>query len=418
MPGDLYSRLRRALASGGPETPRERVVARPANEGAIERLVPGMVQENAAGRYFRAISPFASDHVHGRAPLLDFTRLTRRGFACLARQPELEDVDPSRIVFLDTETTGLAGGTGTYVFMVGLAYLDRERLVVDQFFMRDHSEERAMLEALADTLSGFEHVATFNGKSFDLPLLATRYTAARLRPRLDFRIHFDLLFPSRRVWRDRLESCSLGTIELDIFGHRRARDLPSWQIPEAYFRYVRQGDADDVALVFEHNVHDLLSLVTLTGLLGRLFERGEENLNGHDLYAVARLYEDLGWPGDAADAYRRVLDHPRERAVRESASLRLAHLLKRTGRYEEAAVMWKDLIRQRSSGWTPYVELAKVYEHRLRDLPRALAVVEHALTRMEVSGVGDGTSREDLEYRLARLRRKQAARGAAAVAEA
>src|SRR5262249_46220814 len=181
--------------------------------------------------------------------------------------------------------------------MVGLAYFRGDRLLVRQFFMRHHAEEPAMLAALNQVLGRHEAVVTFNGKSFDVPLLLTRYTANRQHAAVPTEIHLDLLHPARRFCREQLESCTLGTLERAALGHSRTPDIPSWMIAELYCRYLRGGDARSMVAMFEHNLHDVLSLVALACRLCRLLARPAESAsatpsaNVFELFAAARIYE-------------------------------------------------------------------------------------------------------------------------------
>ena len=271
------------------------------------------VLEGPLGTCFVAESELALDHHHGDEALGRFFELTDRGLGCLARLVEPLAIDRESILFLDTETTGLSGGTGTYVFMVGLAYFRGDRLLVRQYFMRDHAEEPAMLAALSQVFARHEAVVTFNGKSFDVPLLLTRYTANRQRPSVPTEIHLDLLHPSRRFWREQLESCTLGTLERAVLGHSRRYDVPSWMIPDLYFRYLRGDDPREMVAVFEHNLHDVLSLVALTCRLGRLLDGpavadpAEAVPSVFELFAAARIYEDLGLLEEAYARYEQAL---------------------------------------------------------------------------------------------------------------
>ena len=362
----------------------------------------------------------ALNHLHGEQPLGRFFDVSDRGLGCLARLVEPLDVDRESIVFLDTETTGLSGGTGTYAFMVGLAFFRGDRLLVRQFFMRHHAEEPAMLAALSQILGRHEAVVTFNGKSFDVPLLLTRYTANRQRPSLPTEIHLDLLHPSRRFWREQLESCTLGTLERAVLGHSRSGDIPSWMIPELYFRYLRGDDARAMAAVFEHNLHDVLSLVALTCRLGRLLDCPTEpaipdpTASVHELFGAARIFEDLGLLEEAYARYEQALALKRDVAVRARVASRLAALCKRAGRHERAVQLWRRLASLGLTGAEPFVELAKHFEHRLRDYDAAIQVVEEALTVTEIQVLrrqpGASTERAALQHRLSRLLAKRSRR--------
>ena len=269
-----------------------------------------------------------------------------------------------------------------------------------------------MLAALNALFPRFRGVVTFNGKAFDLPLLQTRFVASRQRPTLRVELHLDLLFPSRRLWRERLPSCSLGSIEQAILGHRRRDDVPSWMVPQLYFRYVRDGDARPMVRVFQHNLDDVLSLVALAGRLGRLLgdPLGQE-ADADDLEAVGRLYEEFGYCDDAAGCYERALAVAGTSQARGRVAVRLARLCKRTGRSERALDLWRRLALAGATSCAPHVELAKHYEHRAGDYAAAIAVVQEALTLAELAEArrrpGAAGERAELERRLARLVAKQ-----------
>jgi uncharacterized protein len=421
---ELRERLRRALGPSrpgtGPESPARSQASghQPATRTVdVHDLVPGSIVEGPLGACFVAEHELALDHRHGDASLGQFFEVTDRGLGCLARLVEPLDVDRESIVFLDTETTGLAGGTGTFIFMVGLAYFRGDRLLVRQFFMRHHAEEPAMLAALNQLLGRHEAVVTFNGKSFDMPLLLTRYTANRQRPTVPTEIHLDLLHPARRFWREQLESCTLGTLERAVLGHSRDSDVPSWMIPELYFRYLRGGDAREMVTVFEHNLHDILTLVVLTCRLGRLLDSptGAPSPDAapsvFELFGAARIYEDLGLLEEACVRYEQALALRRDVAVRARVAARLAALCKRAGRHERAVQLWRRLASLGLTGCEPFVELAKHFEHRLRDYDAAIQVVEEALTVSELQVLrrrpGAAAERTALEHRLGRLLAKR-----------
>jgi uncharacterized protein YprB with RNaseH-like and TPR domain len=436
MTVDLRERLRRVLGPSRPSSTDgagERADGRAAlsrstrepgaaRERDVHDLVPGSVIEGPLGACFVAERELSLDHRHGDEALGRFFELTDRGLGCLARAVEPLAIDRESIVFLDTETTGLAGGTGTYVFMVGLAYFRGDRLLVRQYFMRDHAEEPAMLAALSQVLGRHEAVVTFNGKSFDVPLLLTRYIANRQRPTVPTEIHLDLLHASRRFWREQLESCTLGTLERAVLGHSRAADVPSWMIPDLYFRYLRGGDPRAMVAVFEHNLHDVLSLVALTCRLGRLLDgppatvpsgpgRVDAGPSVFELFAAARIYEDLGLLEEACARYEQALAVKRDIVVRARVASRLAALCKRAGRHERAVQLWRRLATLGLTGCEPFVELAKHFEYRQRDYDAAIEVVQEALAVAELRTLrhqaGAAAERAALEHRLARLLAKR-----------
>jgi uncharacterized protein len=395
--------------------PRPVVPARPA-----VTLAGGREEETPFGPCYLIERRYPLDHQHGSRPLGALTKVAPDLLAALGGDPRLAALLHEQLVLLDTETTGLAGGTGTYVFLVGLGFLTTDAtgpaFVVRQYFLRQLREERALLHALGALLAQFGALVTFNGKSFDWPLLATRYTLARQAMPAAAWPHLDLLHPARRVWRHRLPSCSLSALEAAILGVQRASDVPSALIPDLYFRYLRDGDPQPLLPVLAHNEADIVSLAALLIHLGQLAgpdgPAAYPELPGADRYGLATLQAALGRPEASIAALRAALADPALPApLRRAARLTLALALKRARRWEEAAPLWRDLIRTEArrkapDPW-PYIELAKYQEHIARDYPAAIATVEAVLALLTLRGVAVG--RDELHYRLARLQRKLAA---------
>jgi hypothetical protein len=320
------------------------------------------------------------------------------------------------LVFLDTETTGLSGGTGTYAFMVGLGRFHPEGFRVAQLFMRDPGEEPSLLSGLEALLNPGGALVTFNGKAFDLPLLNTRFvagpgTAGPGTSPLVGRTHVDLLPLARRLWRDRLESRALGYLETHVLGAvRAADDVEGWRIPELYFDYLRTGDARPLRDVFYHNAMDLLALAGLFGLLARALHdpAGGDLDHGSDLVALARLFQDLG-NGDSAEAlFRAGLERNLPSGIRRDAVYRLSALRRRRGDLTAALEGWRDAARD---GHLPaHVELAKHCEHTLRNYREAEGWTRTALRLLETGDLDPRRRarwRGELEHRLGRLLRKR-----------
>lgn len=263
-----------ALSGTRPAAPSRPVVpARPA-----VTLAGGQEEATPFGPCYLIERRYPLDHQHGPWPLGALTTVAPDLLAALGGDARLGSLPHERLVLLDTETTGLAGGTGTYVFLVGLGFLTADTagpaFVVRQYFLRELREERALLHALGATLARFGALVTFNGKSFDWPLLATRYTLARQTLPVAAWPHLDLLHPARRVWKHRLPSCSLGALEAAILGVRRVNDVPGALIPDLYFRYLRDGDPRPLLPVLAHNEADIVSLAALLIHLGQLHWTG------------------------------------------------------------------------------------------------------------------------------------------------
>ncbi len=348
-------------------------------------------------------------HEQIRRPLWEFPGAfdVRRETVMLMQGDEMPDsFDPRRILYLDTETTGLMGGAGTVAFEVGLGYLTDEGFVLHQYVMRDYPEEKFLLQAVADVASRFDVVCTFNGKSFDVPLLKDRFLLNRIRTNCLDKPHIDLLHIARRVWKLRLKKCNLSHLEEAILGYPRVDDLPGAEVPERFFRYLKTGDFSLLEDVLEHNAQDVCSMCTLLSHMCRMYERPEELHHGEDIYSMGVALERMRHPEEARKCYRLASGG----VMRVQGQLRLAGSLRRAGDRVEAANIWLGMIVRREGGVVPYIELAKHYEHIQRDIPAALDVTRRALMLLAEPSLVEppetARCREDLNKRYERLRSK------------
>ena len=380
---------------------------------AIETLLPGQVVDTDHGAFFLYREEHELDGRHGHHGLDDLLAHPPQNAALLARDERLANVDFQRMAFIDTETTGLAGGTGTYAFLVGVGVFKEDGFAIHQFFMRDYDEEPAMLHALGELLDGLEAVVSFNGKSFDLPLLETRFIMARQLPRLVEAPHLDLLPAARRFWKYRLDSCALSSLETEILGVQRTQDdVPGWLIPGLYVDYARSGDAREMPRIFYHNAVDILSLVTLAARMCELLSLplpADVELPAEDLYGLARLLHDLGQSDRAEAAFEQAALTSLGRPVREMAMRDLAYLLKRQERREEALPWWQELVESESAVYA-CEELAKHYEWHDGDLSQAITWTERGIVLVKAwpSGPKRRDTLAEFEHRLERLNRKMA----------
>lgn len=412
-----------------------------------ESLLPGRERITPHGSCFVAEWRYPLAHLHGHAALGAILETPLHHAAPLLARRRDERVrllaaDPRRLIYLDTETTGLAGGTGTYAFLIGIGRFMGDEFVVRQLFMRELHEEHAALHLLAEEMAGYEALVTYNGKAFDWPLLETRYALARRggpHGPGDPAAHVDLLFAARRLWKARLDNCALGTVERDVLGVRRGDDVPGWLIPQLYFAYLRDHDARPLAGVFRHNALDLLSLAALLGRVASIrgAAPGESALEGDtppcadEMLALGRCLEEGGNFEDALACYQAALHGtglPRatlHNAIVREARLRAGALLKRLRRSAEAVAHWEALLEHGAGGGRcdiqPHEELAKYYEHEMRDFVLARSHVLRALVALDGTGArAAARERARLVHRLARLERlltlpAQAADGARAV---
>jgi len=325
-----------------------------------------------------------------------------------------------RMLFVDLETTGLAGGAGTYAFLVGCAWFGDGAFRTRQFFLSSFAAERVLLESVAAAAADSGTVVTYNGKSFDLPLIETRYALHRMPTPFAGLPHVDMLHPARRLWRNERHGAGLGSmpgvegagcrltsLEAALCGYSREGDVPGFEIPSRYFHFVRSGDARGLEAVMEHNRLDLLSLALVTARAARLLEDGPSAARtAEEALGIGRLYERAGLGGDARGAFACAADMPGASSATRAEALRAAAVLaRRERRFEDAAIAWRRILDLRRS--PPHIvreaadALAVHHEHRLRD---PLAARRFALEAMTLEGsLG---RREALQHRLARLNRK------------
>lgn len=415
---DLLRQLEylRRLESGPRRLPAHRAAK------GVDEYVEGQVERNPAGEFFLARQALPFGRPYGRLRIGDVCGADLSPLSLFFDGTALPD--PSRLVYLDTETTGLAGGTGTCAFLIGIGAIDGSQFVVRQFFLRDYPDERAALAALGDVLNAYEGIVTFNGKTFDVPLLETRYSLSRLKSPFSDRLHLDLLHPARHVWKLRLESCQLTNLEKEILGITRKGDVAGSEIPGIYFDYLRTGNARGLQPVFYHNALDIVTLAALTFEMARAIgDGGAETLKSSlDLFGLSRLFERFGAVEQSVSACRRALAAGLPQPVESRALWQLASQHKRRRQYEEAAELWMELLRredERQDGDELIIqvleELAIYHEHRRGDAKAAIQFAEEAFRRLRGSGGKDVQGASDdyrrlrrFTLRMMRLQRKSA----------
>ena len=337
----------------------------------VEKVVEGHFIPTLRGETYSASCFYPLDHSQGDVPILFQDELDM--LALWAGDDTLKTKKPEDFVFLDTETSGLSGGTGTYAFMVGAGRFEKDGFHLEQFFMRDPGEEPALLEALTNFLAPTSVLVTYNGKAFDVPLLQTRFRLHSMPILVKEMIHLDLLHLARRLWRDRLPSRTLKYIEENILGLPRTdEEVPGYEIPYLYFDYLRSRDARPLAGVFYHNNMDIVSLASMLNhmnhMLAQPLDRGIAH--GLDRIALAKLYEDLGRWDMAAAIYEHGLEEELPEADFSKAVKRLSILQRRRGDINSAVDLW---MKAAQDGHIyAHIEIAKHHEHRLRDPDTAL----------------------------------------------
>lgn len=350
----------------------------------VEDVVSGIEHTTPFGTAFLADAHYPEDYQHGIIPFsqkVDFGLLGEwAGYPSLAEKPT------DQFVFLDTETSGLAGGTGTFAFMIGLGWWQADGFRLQQFFLREPAEETAVLAALDEILTPFQTVVTYNGKSFDIPLLNARHTLSAFRSPFPAMQHVDLLALSRRIWRNRLASRSLGSIEQDVLAiSRNQEEIPGWMIPEMYFDYLKTGDSRPMAGVFYHNRMDILSLAALFLHQSNLLSNPMDWLaaEGLDLIAIAKLYDDTGRREQAIQLYEHSLSLGLPRPFFIQTLYRYADLARKEARFDQAINLWQKAAEL--DELPACLELAKHYEHRIRDFDTALEWTNQAFRLLDES---------------------------------
>jgi hypothetical protein len=322
----------------------------------------------------------------------------------LAAACSIDADDLEAPLFLDTETTGLSGGTGTVAFMIGLAWLEADGVRVAQYFLADFQQERAVLWAVGDRLRRHRLVVTYNGRTFDWPLLQTRLILTRTHPPWPSLPHLDLLRLARRLFRPRVPDCRLRTVEVSVLALERDEDLPGDAIPGRYFAWLRGATPSFLEPVFAHNRQDVLSMVDLVRRLERILE-SPDGLSQLDRFSRARFLEVCGRSEEALAEYR-ALWQTFPGPLRGALGLRLARLLCRSGQWREARGVLEACWAAQAYPYPAALELAKLLEHRARDLPAALRLVADALRLHRLAGIADQRWADDLERRRIRLERR------------
>jgi uncharacterized protein YprB with RNaseH-like and TPR domain len=414
-----------------------RTAAPPAECDRITQLLGAQAIRNRYGehlslRQWYATPEMCSPDARSLALLLPQGTLDARALAKSA-------ADPEQWLFLDTETTGLAGGTGTYAFLVGLAWWDAGGLQVEQFFMRDLDEEHSLLLELSERMSQRSVLVTFNGKSFDWPLLETRYRMTRAIAACTPKLHLDLLHPARQLWRPRLGSVRLKDLERHVLGDEsralewsRHDDIDSSLIPQMYFDYLRGGPAEPLAGVFRHNQMDLRGLAALAGKILHLFDSGHgfpdaahhSTQDPLDLYGLSRLMQRRGEPARARELYETALRSGLPLDFKRLAQRELAQLAKREQDYARATSLWEELRQASTSAKRKRPattlddaqnaleaaieaaeQLAIYYEHRAKQPQRAAELTSHAVAELRSVQCDGGIAAaraQKIETRLAR----------------
>jgi uncharacterized protein YprB with RNaseH-like and TPR domain len=439
---DLKSRLRAIVQPAGARSVRE--LTYEPDVGAYEAGMPiervgellgGRAATNAFGECLVIDRRYESDRWHGDVRIAECEIGDAGSLGLL--DPQLAGARTARrTVFVDLETTGLSGGAGTVAFLVGCGFFDLGAFQVRQFLLTSYSAERALLTAVAEFFDDADLIVSYNGKTFDLPVMETRWLFHRMEMPLEGVPHFDALHTARRLWKPRAVDpmdggCRLSTLERTLFDVRRVGDVPGFEIPSRFFHFMRSGDPRPLEPVLEHNRLDLVSLAAVTARAVRLVAEGADGCpDGSQALAVGRIYERAGLFDRAEACYRRAASTEARAAATETRAdatetmdvrceslYRLGLRCRRERRFTEAVAIWRELLALTEPRWArrqPTVAALRQYavealaihhEHRDRDLETARDLAMFALKERADQGRDDRRA-DGYRHRLARLERK------------
>lgn len=397
------AKVDRKYASSSPRlaAPAPLIDDRPARY-FVDEWLSGQEVQTPQGCHFRTDKIWERHRRHGSVDISSLVEMPPDLLAAISGGT-IPHSDCTKWAFLDTETTGLAGGSGTYAFLIGVGRITLAGFELRQFFMRDLAEEASLLHGLAEHLGQFETLVTYNGRTYDQPLLETRYRMARMQPPFGRMEHLDLLVGARRLWKLRFESCRLIELENQILGFEREGDLPGEMIPYVYFEYLRKREAARIVPILHHNAIDILTLACLTAIVPRAFQSPEAAplTHGAEMAGLARWLWRCEELEKALTLFRRALN----KGLRDELMFRtmwdVARIEKKLGREDASLAMYTEL----AGGRNPFrmaalEELAKYYEHRERNYSMALEFTMTALSHSDSDALRHRKSR--LERRVAK----------------
>jgi uncharacterized protein YprB with RNaseH-like and TPR domain len=315
-------------------------------------------------------------------------------------------------VFVDLETTGLSGGTGTFAFLIGIGHIELDHIIVRQYLIPDFNHEWLALNYLNNLFLSFRNIVSFNGKSYDIPLLKNRFILNKIDSIIEDFDHIDILHLARRLWKRRLKECDLQNLENKILNRKRENDIPGELIPQIYFEFIQKRNAFLLKDILEHNFLDIVNLILLTIKIGRIIHNPIEELRfTDDLFSLAKYYSKNNLLDEALPLYQYLYQENPGSILGKEALFGLAILHKKKNQLEITANLMKKLLKSQKDHPLAVIELAKYYEHRVRDLSAALEVVDQSLKYFELSKQLERDTdlhdiEEDLKYRRKRLIRK------------
>jgi len=397
---DLEKRLYEAL--------KLHKVSPPSPRPDLFRLPPvGKIIENDYGRVWMVETIYDIGYLHGHVELSDF--IQSNSLELFDTVCNHENFTFKKIAVFDTETTGLAGGTGTYPFIAGIGFWSNDSFIVRQYILRDFSEEPAQLKAFADDLTNCTCLLTYNGKSFDIPLMLTRYRINRLEIPFSDYPHLDLVHPCRRIYKRHFESFALSHLEIEILGYQRMDDVPSHLIPRIYFDYLQNRDDRLLLPILNHNRDDIVSLYLLAQETQRRVSLAIADGHNDDnlLLSLAELFYKNKNLEKSNQLLERVKPQFCSKETLNDTLMLQAIIAKKTRNWDSAISLWQNMLRAGRFGIYPHIELAKHYEHRLRDFNLALKMTQDAFKVIEIERELESSNTAESHLNALRRRRNR-----------
>jgi hypothetical protein len=394
----LLDKLKSLGVSIGKNSDREDISS---SSRGIEEFVSGKEFESHLGITFVSEKAYNLTYPHGKYLLHDQVNLSTIGQ--IAKIKSFLDSDYKNLLFLDTETTGLAGGTGTLVFLTGLGYFSGGSFHIRQYFLKNPSQESAYLAWISHQVASGKTIISYNGKAFDVPLLNTRYIINHMDSPFITMPHFDLLHLTRRLWRNVYGSRALSYLETHVLGSQRDQEeVPGWLIPSIYQEYLKSGDAEEVARVFYHNTFDILSLASLFNFCADLLHNPKENCrHSLEIFSVIRLNQEVGNDKVAINLFDEALANMVPDQDTRNGFNEFAGFCKAKNDWTRAIRIWTQLAQ--AGDIDAMIELAKYHEHKEKNYLQAFYWARQAIKESVES---DPSQIVNIQYRIDRLTRR------------
>ncbi len=376
------------------------------NKKEITKILPGIRKSNSLGEYFFAEHQYTSNYIHGSIPFDLFFQSNS-----VYSTPETDSTfDLNKCIFLDTETTGLSTSGGTFAFMVGIGWFEENHFELRQYFLTSPVQEEAMLLDLENLLSMHQNIVSYNGISFDIPILRSRFKYHRIPTTIIQKRQIDLLKYARMLFRYQFDNRSLKSIESKVLNFSRSEEeIPGYLAPVIYQEYLKTGETQDIVGVFYHNEMDVISLAALLRIIDEVANEKDQLFSTYETlhFSLARQFERNREYSKAIDSYSKALEQPKlPEAIRLTCYLCLANIYKKTSQVEKAMLFWG--LATEFGSIESLIELAKIFEHKLKNYELALDYCKKALLLLDndVNSIKRTVFLDQIDYRMERLKAK------------